>query len=97
MPENTQNHKNRLQYIAETFCEKHEKIENCWIRLTLPGTVKSKTSCNFGIPKNPTRNMCLISATKSGVIYACTLGRFARNCVTDGQTNRLNPFETTTS
>ena len=64
MSENTQNHKNRLLDLEGTFCEKHEKSQKVRIRLTLPGTDKSTFCCDFGIPKNPTRDKCLPAGTQ---------------------------------
>ena len=95
MSENTQNHKNRLLDLEGTFCEKHEKSQNCRIRLTLPGTDKSTFFFAFsGASEIQRANRPRVEAPKSGGIDAYTLGWFAWNSVSHRHTNRLNPFET---
>ena len=97
MSENTQNHKNRLLDLEGTFYEKHEKSQKVRIRLTLPGTDKSTFCCDFGIPKNPTRDKCLPAGTQKWCVYTVLVGMGGSRGIvaqTDTHTNRLNPFET---
>ena len=93
MSENTQNHKKHLLDLEGTFCEKHEKSQKVRIRLTLPGTDKSTFCCDFGIPKNPTRDMCLPADAQKWCARCLYPWAVRAECV-DTHTNTLNPFET---
>ena len=96
MSEKTQNHKNRPLYLEGTFYEKHEKSQKIRIRLTLPGTDKSTFCCDFGIPKNPTRDNYVIASRRPKVAVSMLVGMGgSRGIVT--HTNTLDPFETALS
>ena len=82
-----------VQDLEETFCEKREIPQICRIRLILPGTDKSKSFDDFGIPKNPTRDKCLPAGTQKSR-YRCLYPWVVRAEFVDTQTNTHKPFET---
>ena len=84
MSENTQNHKNPLYNVEETFCEKREKPQNFRIRLTLPQSLsrvffrfwdpqKSKTKYVLDICNEKWRYRCLYPwAVRAELSYSQT-------------------------